>query len=659
MGDLSVRLAGSQEDVNQFTRHLLSDIRALEYMLENDYFDRGQMKIGAEQEICLVDDHGKPAPHAMEVLRRLNHPSYTTELAKFNVEANMAPVDFKDDCFSQLEAQTHELLAPLKQVTKEMDLDYVLTGILPSLRKFDLTTDNLTPLDRYKALVRALRSLRGKEYELRIEGLDELNILHESAMLEACNTSFQVHLQVKPEEFALKYNIAQAIAGPVMSIASNSPMLFGKRLWAETRIALFRQSIDTRVASEHMRERSPRVMFGNDWVRKSLLELYREDIMRFRILLMTDVEEEAFETLRRGETPKLRALNVHNSTVYRWNRACYGINPDGTPHLRIENRIFPSGPTVVDEVANAAFWTGLMTGMPDEYPDIAEVMDFDDAKTNFIKAARSGLGIHFTWAKNKKVLDQELIREELIPLAKHGLQKAGVAQSDIDKYMGIIEARNETVHTGSRWMLYSFGKLHKETTREEAITAIISAMRQKQKENQPIHEWPLAKLEDITEWEPSDLLVEEFMDTDVITITKKDLPVFAADILNWRTFRYLPVEDEKGQFVGLISLRILLKHFSNPIKGAKELAENCCVEDIMIKNPYTIHPQANITEAMRLMRKHRIGCLPVVADGDLVGIITEANFLKITGSLLTRIAERRKRRKQLAQHTAEDSTMTP
>lgn len=147
------------------------------------------------------------------------------------------------------------------------------------------------------------------------------------------------------------------------------------------------------------------------------------------------------------------------------------------------------------------------------------------------------------------------------------------------------------------------------------------------------------------------------MDTDVITITKKDLPVFAADILNWRNFRYLPVEDEKGQFVGLVSLRILLKHFNGVIRKANGgTKDECCVEDLMIKNPYTIHPQANITEAMELMRKHKIGCLPVVAEGDLVGIITEANFLKITGSLLTRIAERRKQRKKLAQQADETAS---
>ena len=254
----------------------------------------------------------------------------------------------------------------------------------------------------------------------------KLNIKHDSAMFESCNTSFQVHLQVRPDEFVRKYNIAQVLAGPVLAISVNSPLLFGKKLWSETRIALFQQTVDTRRVSEHLRDRSGRVMFGNDWVHDSMVELFKEDISRFRVMLMCDTDQDAMELIEKGKTPKLRALNIHNSTVYRWNRACYGISPNGKPHLRIENRVLPSGPTVADEVSNAAFWIGLMTGFEDYSQEVTKDFEFDHVKENFLTAARNGLGAKFTWKGGKKIGASELVSEVLLPIAREGLSKNGV-----------------------------------------------------------------------------------------------------------------------------------------------------------------------------------------------------------------------------------------
>ena len=214
-----------------------------------------------------------------------------------------------------------------------MDTKLILTGILPTLRKFHLDLDNLTPKKRYRALMESINTqLIGSAYELRLTGIDELLLQHDSPMLEACNTSFQVHLQVSPNDFVKMYNIAQTLAGPTMAIAANSPIVFGRRLWHESRIAMFQQALDTRTTHDHMRERSPRVNFSNDWLQDSLLEIYREDIARFRVLISGDVQEDAIAMINKGEVPKLRALQVHNSTVYRWNRPCYGISSDGKPH---------------------------------------------------------------------------------------------------------------------------------------------------------------------------------------------------------------------------------------------------------------------------------------------------------------------------------------
>ncbi len=645
MGAKGVRIPESQEDQNKFTRFLLRDIQALERMLAEGWFETGQMHIGAEQEICLIDPHGRPAPKCLEILAKLNNPSFTTELAKFNLEVNLDPVPFKGNCFSAIEDELRGHMNNLQQAALEFDAMPLLTGILPSIRKFDLEIDNLTPIDRYYALIDAINQSRGESHELKIEGLDELNIRHTSALIEACNTSYQVHLQVTADEFVSKYNIAQAVTAPVMAISTNSPMLFGKRLWNETRIALFQQSVDTRVTGEHLRYTSPRVTFGSCWLEGSILDLFKEAIVRFKPLLITDIEEDVLERLGEGITPKLRALNIHNSTVYRWNRPCYGISPNGRPHLRIENRIFPAGPTIKDEVANSAFWLGLMYGFEEVYPDITKVLDFDDAKSNFIKAARLGLGTKFTWVNGKVISDTELIEKELLPIAEAGLRNAKVDEADISKYLGIIRERNESMLTGSRWILDSYSKLIKDTNREEATTAIVAGISKNQQTGTPIHQWPLATILDIADWEPSSLLVEEFMTTDLFTVSQDDVPEFSVEMMDWRKIRYIPIENNQGELIGLITARGLLNHYSR-LQKTGESGEDTTIKDLMIKDPITVGPEATVIEAMEIMRKHQIGCLPVVLKKKLVGVITESNYLNITASLLRRFAAKRKKKMQ-------------
>ncbi len=631
MGDLNVKLVSNHRQLNDFTKKLLKDVEALDYMLENGWFENEHPHIGAEQEICLIDRYYKPSPRSMEVLDDLPE-NFTTELAKFNVEANIEPLLFTGDCFNTLEARVNELLGELREVTNKNDIDFVITGILPTLRKFDLELDNITPLDRYHALIKAVEKMRGKVHEFRIKGLDELNIKHDSAMLEACNTSFQVHLQVNPDEFAEKYNIAQLLTAPVLAVASNSPMLFGKRLWNETRIALFQQSIDTRITNEHLRDRSPRVTFGNSWLKNSILDLYKEDIVRFRVMLMTDIEHDVFDQIEQGITPKLRALTIHNSTVYRWNRPCYGISPNGKPHLRIENRVLPAGPSVVDEVSNAAFWLGLMTAMGDHYPDVPKVMDFDDAKSNYISTAFSGLHSELKWFNGKKIGVCELIKKELIPIAREGLVKNNVAKTDIDKYLSIIEARSESGQNGTTWMLKSHSKLSKEVGKEEMSVLLTSAMVKNQKLGLPVHKWKYASLTDLFHYHPTNILVEEFMTTDLFTVFKDDIPELVADVMDWQKIRFTPVEDEKGRLVGLLSSRMLMRFFSQQYKLDKR--ENKTVKDLMIENPITITPESTIFAAMSIMQENKIGCLPVVKNKKLVGIVSEGNFLGITSSLL-------------------------
>lgn len=638
MGEQKVSLVKDDQSMHQFVKKLLKDIQALEYMLENEWFEDNIIRIGAEQEMCMVDTTTyKPAPIAVEALKKMkSFPWVDTELARFNLETNLTPRVFEGSALSALEKENSGNLEKIRGKLKSLNADIFLAGILPTLRKFDLELHNLTPKKRYFALMEAINNERiGDAYELRLMGIDEILVKHDSPLLEACNTSFQVHLQVAPQDFVKFYNIAQALAGPIIAISANSPIVFGKRLWHETRIALFQQALDIRTTHDYMRERSPRVNFGSGWLEKSIMEIYKEDIARFRVLLSADVDEDALALIEQGQVPKLRALQVHNSTVYRWNRPCYGISDSGKPHLRIENRVLPAGPTVVDEVANAAFWLGAMIGLNNEVEDIRHHISWEDVRDNFAKAAKFGIDSNFTWFKDKKISACDLILEELLPLARKGLESRNIDKGDIDRYLGVIEERAKHHMNGARWQLRAFTKLKKEVSRDEALTVMTAAILKNQSEEKPVHTWPMPEVTDLKEYRPAKLKVSEFMETDLFTVHKDDLIELVAELMDWRKVRYMPVEDSKGNLSGLITLRKLLRFFTQ--KNRFNGVEATMVKDIMIENPITIGPDATILEAMKTMREKKLGCLPVVKAGELVGIITEMDFLRISGRLIERL----------------------
>ena len=633
MGEERVKLADSQEEVQRFMKYVLKDIRALKKMLNEDgWFEKEPIRIGAEQELCLVDRHSKASPRNMEVLDKLNDENFTTEFAKFNLEINLDPIEFKDDCLTQMENQLQSKIDKVRSVVEEMGGEILLTGILPTIRKADVDLKNLTPLQRYRALCKAINKLRGGDFDLRIQGMDELLMKFDSPLLEACNTGFQVHLQVTPEEFVRKYNIAQAITAPVLAAAVGSPIFFGKRLWSETRIALFQQSVDTRTVGDHLRESSPRVTFGNEWVNESILEIFQEDTARYRVMLSSEVTEDVEKLLEEGTPPGLNALQVHNGTVYRWNRPCYGIS-NGKAHLRIENRVFPSGPTVTDEMANAAFWLGLLNKMEDYHSDITEVMDFDDARMNFIAASKMGLDTKFRWLKDQRVNAVDLILKELLPIAREGLEKVNIQKGDIDGYLGTIEERVSSGQTGATWIINNYASLMKEnSSKEQTLAAITTAMIKNQKKGEPVHKWGRARMDDLEHWQPSSLIVEEFMTTDLFTVQKDDIIEFVSDLIDWRRIRYVPVEDEKNHLIGLVTMRNIFNEYNKSLNNEGEVPKT--VADIMIRNPITVHPEASIMEAMDLMDSQKIGCLPVVKNNRLVGIITEQNYMTIAARLL-------------------------
>ncbi len=620
----------SGQERRSFMRYLLRDLRALERMLGNNMLEEGVRRIGAEQELFLIDRACHPAPVAHEMLQALGDPHFTTELGRFNLEMNLDPLAYGGSCLRQMETQLDTLVDKLCRTADSMGYGAVLTGILPTIRKSDLKIENMTQSPRYAALNAAMTQLRGGAYDFYIKGIDELSLRHDSVMAEACNASFQVHFQVGAGEFATLYNMAQAVAGPVLAAATNSPLLFGRRLWAETRIALFQQAVDTRKPHEYQRQSNPRVFFGNGWVKNSVLELYKEDVTRFRTLVGIPADEDPMAKLDAGEVPQLKALRLHNGTVYRWNRACYGIT-DGKPHLRIECRVLPSGPSVLDEVANAAFWFGLMGILARKYDDITEVMEFKDAENNVLQAARLGLSANMVWLEGEEMSAQKLILERLLPMADEGLSIRGIDDADRKRYLGIIAERVKTNKTGSRWLLNSLHGMKDHGTAGERFTALTAATILRQKSGKPVHEWDLAQIEESGGWLQNYIKVEQYMDTDVHTVYPDESVDLVANLMEWEHIRYVPVEDMDRKLVGLVSQRGLLR-----LLAQGKIGQDTSIADVMRKmtDLITINPETTTLAAIGLMRQRKIGCLPVVHEGRLIGVVTERDFMDIAYELL-------------------------
>ena len=625
MGEHQVEQQVDEKKAQAFMKALLEDLRALAFMLENGLVESGVRRIGAEQEMFLIDRYLRPAPVSLEVLAQANDSRLTTEIARFNLEANLTPLELENNCFTQMEQELHAVIELARKSAATQNADVLLSGILPTLQKSDLTLDNLTPVARYHELDQGVIRLRGGPLSIHIKGLDELQLTHDNIMMESCNTSFQIHFQSNAQEFANHYNVAQAITAPVLAVAVNSPLLFGQRLWQETRVALFQHSTDERSRPQLARNQPTRVSFGDRWLQHSVVELFHDQITRFRPIMITQPDENPFAVLARGETPSLSALRMHNGTVWRWNRACYGVH-NSVAHLRIENRALPSGSTILDEVANAAFFTGLMLAVPQAYGEIASRMAFDDAKLNFFRAARHGLDAHFHWIDGQSHNAAVLILDQLLPLAREGLSSAGVSGEDIDKYLGIIEERAQSGQTGARWMQKSLSAIGSSAAKDATQRRLTSEILANQKQGQPVHRWPLIENSDSDEWEHGYRTVGQFMSTDLFTVSPDDLIDLAASVMDWRHIRHVPVEDKEGRLVGLITHRGLLRMMISNTKLTT-------VREIMVKDPVTVSPSTSSLEAMEIMRNNRLGCLPVVEGDQLVGIITSYDFLEATAKL--------------------------
>ena len=610
-----------------FQEALLRDLHALEKMLDGGLFETDVVRVGAEQEMFLVNRAHSPAQVAPEVLERLDDPAFTTEMGKFNLEANLAPRRFEGHCLGEMEIDLTRLVRQASIAAQACGAEILLTGILPSVRSADLVIANLTDRVRYQELNRTVMKMRGGAYEVYIKGVDELKAVEDSVMLETCCGSFQVHLQMDPGRFAIQYNAAQLAAAPLLAAAVNSPLLLGKRLWSETRIALFQHAVDERSHADIARNHPSRVTFGDRWVEHSVLEIYREQILRFRSIMSRDAVEDPLELLAKGKIPKLSALALHNGTVWRWNRPCYGVT-EGRAHLRMEFRAFPAGPTIIDEVANAAFFLGLVSALPEEYGNVAAKMPFYEAKDNFFAAARHGLKAQVAWVDGKNHPVAQLILGDLLALAAAGLKKAGVDDGDIDRYLLVIRDRVLADQTGSKWTLAAAAAVTGHTTSERRDRRIVEAMLARQKLGEPVHRWSCLAPGERKEGDGPPQTAAEVMSTDLFTVRSNDPVTLAASMMDWRHIRNVPVEHEAGQLVGLVSSRDLLRliakgGWGNP--GGAPIP----VRVIMQTDPVSIAPETSLSDVLKLMMEHAVDCLPVTKDKQLLGLVTSFDLLTV------------------------------
>jgi CBS domain-containing protein len=631
MGEHNVSTKYDAYQSQAFMKSLLADVAALEQMIETGRIESGVRLIGAEQEMFLIDRAMRPAPVALEVLKNANDRRLTTELGKFNLEANLLPRPLAGSGLREMEEELSELMTIARRAAQSCDADVLITGILPTIRQSDLTLDNMSPIPRYHELSRALNQLRGGAFNIHIKGLDEIHATHDNLMFESCCCSFQVHLQVGPEEFARLYNLAQAVSAPLLAVSANSPLFVGHRLWHETRVALFQQSNDERSSARQARSHPPRASFGEGWIKDSVIEIFREEIARFRVILTTQIDDNPFDALARGELPELAALRLHNGTVWRWNRPCYGVN-GAAAHLRIEHRPMPAGPSIIDEMANAAFYYGLMAALPHEYGEVEKLMTFDDSKNNFFAAARYGLKAQLAWVDGRDWPASTLIIDHLLPMAREGLKRAGVDAEDRSRYLDVIQERVERDQTGALWSLRSLAAMGERGTRETRLQALTEDMLDRQQSGAPVSRWTPAAVNGPTDWSRNYQTVAHLMSTDLFTVRPDDLVDLAASVMEWRHIRHVPVEDDEGRLVGLISHRDLLRLLAQGMlsRSAKEVT----VREIMIRDLMTIAPETPTLEALTIMRRRKIGCLPVVENDRLIGIVTAYDFLSLSAGII-------------------------
>jgi len=490
MGDEISGTTFSRSDHALYRAKIRRCLDTLEAMLESKVFVEDEWRTGLEIELNLVDAEMRPFHGNTEVLDRISDPLYQTELGKFTIELNVEPRQIGGQSLAQLESALRRNLNRARDRAGDAGADLVMVGILPTLPAPPAGRAWFTDSDRYRALDESIMSSRREDITLRISGREPLSLTLDSIVAEAACTSTQFHLQVAPDRYAAYWNAAQLIAGPQLALGANSPFLFGHHLQAETRVETFLQSTDTRSVELRNQGVRPRVFFGDRWI-TSIFDLFEENVRYFPALLPVSSDEDPAAVLAAGGTPELAELRLHNGTVYRWNRPVYDVQ-DGRPHLRVENRVLPAGPSVVDTLANAAFFYGVVVELVADERPLWSRMSFDAARENFGAAARDGIDARLYWPELGEVGADEIVLETLLPMAAAGLERLGVGGDLAGRALGIIEARARLRRNGATWQVATVEAYEaRGHDRKESLHLMLRDYVRLMHGNEPVHTWPV------------------------------------------------------------------------------------------------------------------------------------------------------------------------
>jgi hypothetical protein len=489
--------AASSVDRQQFREKVRRCLDALAIMLADERFSFQQRKIGLEIELDLINGEFGPAMANAVVLEKMNNPAFTTELGQQNIEVNVPPRPLHGDQALRLERELRASLLAAGDLAGELGVALVMIGTLPTLRYEHFDPKWLSNGARYAKLNSEIFAARGEDMLLNLEGapdqtgsVDRLTTRVGSILPESACTSVQLHIQTAPRDFGAYWNAAQCLAGVQVAVGANSPFLLGKALWQETRIPLFLQATDTRPAELANQGVRPRVWFGERWI-DSVYDLFEENVRYFPGLLPETSLEDPLTALAEGRAPALGELRALNGTIWRWNRPVYDI-VDGVAHLRLENRVLPSGPTVLDMMANAAFFYGAQRALTSLGRPLWTKMSFQAAEDNLLAGARFGMGAQLYWPGLGTVAPDELVLRKLLPMAHEGLRELGMTDAAADRYLDVIERRCLTRRTGASWQRDTVARLEaRGATRENAVLGMFRAYVELMHSGEPVHTWPI------------------------------------------------------------------------------------------------------------------------------------------------------------------------
>ncbi len=479
----------SQQDRRAYREKVRCCLDVFARMLRESRFDTGPRQVGLEIELHMVDEAGRPSMKNAEVLGAIADPIWASELGQFNLEINVPPQPLGAGALARLERQVRASLDHAGDRARRTGSQLVLIGMLPTLRESDVGEHAMSANPRYRLLNEEIFAARGEDLLISIEGTERLLTHVDTITPEAACTSVQCHLQVSPDSFPRYWNAAQAVAGVQVAVGANSPFLFGRELWRETRLTLFEQATDARPDELKQQGARPRVWFGERWI-TSVLDLFEENLRYFPALLPLIEDEDPVAVLDRGQVPELAELALHNGTVYRWNRPVYAVS-DGRPHLRVENRVLPAGPTVADIMANAAFYYGLVRALAEAPQPVWQQMPFPAASLNLAEGARHGIDAELYWPGLGHGPATELVLRRLLPLAFDGLELWGVDGDDAKRLLGIIEQRCLSGRTGATWQCEAVHALtERGADRQEALRLMTLGYIERMRTNEPVHSWP-------------------------------------------------------------------------------------------------------------------------------------------------------------------------